>query len=134
MVSPAFKPLQNSNVYVTSALMTLYTSYLGNNGEGGLNGLQHRAVVVLDNAADIAYQVARKYLEKESFDYQYGDIPPFVLPWMYMAAVRLINQSRGRDTSELNEKLVTIEKALKELSDKWKSSGELHHEFCSHRH
>ena len=99
----------------------MYTSYIRH--QDGIRGqLQEQAIRVLNNAADVAYRVAETYIMTEIFDLQHGDIPPFMLSWMYMAVVHLINSGNAAGVSQCDEKVNTIKKALHKLSKKWNSA------------
>ena len=102
--------------------MILYTSYIKFQEDGIRSQLQEQATRVLNNAADVAYRVAETYLMTENFDLQHGDIPPFMLSWMYMSVVHLINHGDAAGISQYDEKVNTITKALHKLSKKWNSA------------
>lgn len=106
--------------------MILYMFYIDVDDENEHPGhLHQRAVVVTNNSTILALQVAEKYLYTEKFNIQYGDVPPFVLPWMYMAGVRLLKRCHDDGSSENMEKLAIIENTLQKLDHKWKAAGKL---------
>ena len=70
----------------------------------------------VDGAAHLALKVAEMYIKLDTIDCTYGDVPPFVLPWMYKAGVRFVQTT---DVKRLN----VIESALRKLDTKWKAAG-----------
>jgi hypothetical protein len=98
--------------------MILYTHYLKSHHRTHGN-LEQRATSVLDDAADVAYRVAETYLATEKFDNQHGDIPPFMLSWMYMATVYLVGHGHANGISQYDDKVKVIENVLHKLSEKW---------------
>ncbi|CAG8902758.1 unnamed protein product [Penicillium egyptiacum] len=93
-------------------LMILYSPYLSSEDAT----VRQNAWASSDNAAQVALKVAHQYNEGTITDFTYGGIPPFMLPWMYLAGAHFIR--RGDFTS-----LSIIEAALRSLSDDWKSAG-----------
>lgn len=99
---------------VASALLTLSALYLSHEEQS----LRERAETISDNAAHVALSVVENYMETDTMDLAYGDIPPFVMQWLYVAGTRFL---KGGDL----EKLSTIERSLERLNAKWKSAGVL---------
>jgi hypothetical protein len=98
---------------VTSALLTLSAPYLSHETPS----LRRHAETVSENAAYVALSVAETYMGVEA-DLAHGDIPPFVLPWLYMSGKWFLERGSLGDLS-------TIEGALERLNAKWKSAGTL---------
>ncbi|KAJ6103019.1 transcriptional regulator family: Fungal Specific TF [Penicillium sp. IBT 16267x] len=93
-------------------LLILYSPYLSNENPT----LRRNAWASSDKAAEAALQVAYRYNGGAITDSTYGGIPPFVLPWMYLAGVHFI---RRRAFPSLS----IIEDTLRNLNDNWKSAG-----------
>ncbi|OAA66938.1 Transcription factor [Niveomyces insectorum RCEF 264] len=94
------------------ALFTLSAPYLAHTEPT----LRRHAEAVSDNAAYVALAVAEAYMGAPTMDMKYGDIPPFELPWLYMAGRWFLEKGSLRDFG-------AIERALTRLNTKWKSAG-----------
>ena len=93
--------------------MTLYKPHLRHD-QGSL--FYDQAAKSSENAALIALRSVDVDLDQYDKDPQYGDIPPFVLPWIYKAGIWFI------DTGATDE-LKVIETALYKLNAKWRAAG-----------
>jgi hypothetical protein len=78
--------LQAGNRFLLSALFILYSPYLSCD-EPCFRG---KALSTFNNAADVALKVVERYNAGETIDPVYGDIPFFMLPWLYLGSVHFI--------------------------------------------
>lgn len=95
-----------------SGILTLYALHQ----QDLASPLHQQAISAADDAADLALKVAEKYLKTDIPDFTNGDVPPFILPWMYKAGMRFLQ------TAEV-KKLSVVESALHKLDTKWKAAG-----------
>lgn len=85
--------------------------------------LYESAKRVLDTAAMVSLQVTREYSSTDELNLTYGDIPPFVVPWLYKMATWFL-----QDGQKDNFKI--IESALRKLDRRWKSAGKTRYSRC----
>lgn len=97
-----------------SAILILYAPYLQKDES---KELPQRAKNASENAALVALSVAQGYIDKDPTSLGHGDIPPFMIPWLYMAGAWFIREGL---VSELN----VVRDALRQINIKWKSAGE----------
>lgn len=108
-----------------NAVALLYSPFTERSGpDQSMSFLGFAANGAMDNVAHMAYEMASDFLDRHDlYDYEYGDIPPFILPWVYHSAVFYM-QLHKRDKSEGSKaRLDALEKILKYVDGKWKAAG-----------
>ncbi|KAF2100504.1 hypothetical protein NA57DRAFT_54588 [Rhizodiscina lignyota] len=115
-----------------NALVLLYSPYAkAETLDENLTQLRINSFDVLDDSASMAFDMAKNlFLHFELYDYKFGDIPPFVLPFMYMSGVRYIELFKKDGSEEWRVRLNTLKRALKHIDEKWKSAGVSPKLFC----
>ena len=110
-----------------NALVLLHTPYARSNGlDSGLSQLSFTAVAAIDSAAKMAFEMATRFVEHDRYelhDYTHGDIPPFILPWLYMSGARYVELHKRDGSEEWLGRLGTLEKTLEITKGKWKAAG-----------
>ena len=64
----------------------------------------------------MAYLAADKYLRTDATESTSGDVPPFVMPWLYMGGSWFIEEKSF-------DNLLVIEQALSKIKKRWKLAG-----------